>query len=167
MAYEYRRVFVGNDPLWAHRKFKYVDEHRVIMARKLGRPLGRYELVHHKNENTLDNLEDNLELMPLGIHSRLHNKGREQSAAERHARSVALTGRIFTATHLQRMRESQLGKILSIETRKKMSEAQKGTVRSEETRQKMRASWTPKRRQAQSQRLTLRSRAMNEKRNQG
>jgi len=53
---------------------KYVLEHRVVMARKLGRPLHRDETVHHRNGIKLDNAPENLILASRKDHSSLHRE---------------------------------------------------------------------------------------------
>ena len=56
---------------------KRVRKHREIMENHLGRKLEDWEVIHHKNENRLDNRIENLEVMRDGYHVRLHNKGRK------------------------------------------------------------------------------------------
>lgn len=53
-----------DDPLYVMTKSgkNYALEHRVVMARQLGRPLEASETVHHINGDRLDNRIENLQL---------------------------------------------------------------------------------------------------------
>ena len=51
----------------------YAYEHRVVAEAMLERPLTSSELVHHKNGDTQDNRQENLEVLPdIAHHRRSH-----------------------------------------------------------------------------------------------
>lgn len=78
-----------DDPLYAMGTKKnrdgiprYVREHRLVMARALGRLLDRTEIVHHKDGNPQNNNLGNLELCIAGKHKLSYRAGYERGFAD-------------------------------------------------------------------------------------
>lgn len=55
----------------------YVQKHRLVMEKFINRYLTKNEVVHHINENKLDNRISNLQLMTKSQHMKLHNSLRK------------------------------------------------------------------------------------------
>ena len=55
----------------------YVAEHRLVMENEIGRYLTKDEVVHHKDEDTMNNEPSNLQIMTPSEHSKLHHKLRK------------------------------------------------------------------------------------------
>lgn len=51
----------------------YVREHRLVMEVELQRYLTADEIIHHKNRNKSDNRPENLEVVDMAEHRRIHN----------------------------------------------------------------------------------------------
>lgn len=71
----YVLVYVeDDDPLACMRMAgrQYVYEHRLIVAKHIGRPLKSHEIVHHINRMKDDNRIENLEMMDRHEHAGIH-----------------------------------------------------------------------------------------------
>lgn len=87
------------------------DEHRYIMEQFLGRKLHRYEVVHHKDGNKLNNDLDNLVLMTLSDHAREHQIGKTVSEETKQRISNALKGRKSPSRKLDDCQVEQVRKL--------------------------------------------------------
>lgn len=72
----YRVIYAGNG--------KGIKEHRLIMQKYLGRELDSNEHVHHKNGDRLDNRIENLKIMTVSEHMRLHRQSIRQPQKKTH-----------------------------------------------------------------------------------
>lgn len=67
-------IYMPSHPYAKNRR--YVQEHRLVMEKKLGRYLKPNETVHHINHVKTDNRISNLILMSKSDHHRLHSGGK-------------------------------------------------------------------------------------------
>jgi len=64
----YKRIYIE----YKGRR-RLINEHMYLMEKKIGRRIKSTEIVHHKNENKIDNRMSNLILMTRAEHCKLHN----------------------------------------------------------------------------------------------
>jgi hypothetical protein len=81
-------------------------EHRAVMEAHLGRKLEPWELVHHRDENKLNNDLSNLEIREFGEHTIEHHAGSRRDEDAR--RSIEAFARMREALKVERAIKAEL-----------------------------------------------------------
>lgn len=87
MKARYRKIRVNG---------KQVNLARYTLEQKIGRPLEKFEYVHHVNGNKLDDRPENLELVTPKDHAIIHNAGKRLPDSTKDKISKANKGRKYT-----------------------------------------------------------------------
>jgi len=77
-------------------------KHMFVMEQHIGRKLSKDEVVHHIDEDKMNNDISNLKLMSFGEHTKLHHTGSKRSAETKN--KISLARRKFTKEQAQIVR---------------------------------------------------------------
>ena len=77
-------------PFSGHKgNHRYRSEHRALVERAIGRELSKHEVVHHINEDKLDNRLENLAVLTRSEHALLHAAMRKGVVSDVHVTPVS------------------------------------------------------------------------------
>jgi hypothetical protein len=76
---KYIYIYMPNHPNAIGTRKLYVAEHRLVMEQAVGRYLTKNEVVHHIDENTLNNKVENLQIMTPSEHGKHHYNKRNKN----------------------------------------------------------------------------------------
>ena len=91
---KYMYAYAPKHPL--ANKVGKIYEHIYVMCEHIGRKLKEHECVHHKDRNRSNNSLDNLELLTISEHTKLHQK--EDNGVIHIAKECLNCGNIFETT---------------------------------------------------------------------
>ena len=127
--------------------FKGIGVHKIQMWTNFGWRDTKVWVIHHIDENPLNNSLSNLVFLTKSKHISLHNKGKKLSEETKRKVSINhfdFSGKnnpMFGRTHSEEAKKKislkNKGKLHSEEAKKKMSIAKKGVIISEITKQKI------------------------------
>lgn len=127
-----------------NKKYKGKLLYRMIWENYWRTSIPKCCVVHHIDENPLNNEIENLKCIPVHLHDSLHNKGKKLSIETRKKLSEAfkgkdspMLGKRHTEKTLRKMSEVKKGKKPSEKTKRLMSIAHMSENLSEETLRKM------------------------------
>jgi len=120
-------------------------ESHVVAEKKYGRQIKESENVHHIDGNRLNNHPDNLSILYIGDHVRLHHIGKKRPDVAIRMKNpetirkinLAKMGHFVSIETREKIRKSNLGKKRSLETKQKLSNALKGRTITPEWRKKI------------------------------